>query len=372
MLKAVLPETVQVIDERAFYRTALEEIVLPASLREIGNSAFYSSALREISLPEGLEVIGSEAFYCEELSRVCIPRSVREIGYHAFASDTHIECYGGTAGFAYAKGRYSNNCTVLDAKNISSLQITLLQTEFVCNGYEIRPEVNVLDGGTALKERTDYTVKYEESIYPGIYTLTVQALLSENYTGSSTLTYTIRPRTVRHLVSGLKTASGKAALQWNESLGADSYEVRRYESKWKKWFLVKKTSKTTCTDVSLQADTNYKYRVRACADVDGQTIYGDYSSILMVRTLPKKASIKKTNNSVKKGAVASVNSAKTDLGVKLDTLSSAGEENWSHVSDVTEFLDGKGNYCIAYIKAHGIPGIHFTPEIARLQSKAIF
>lgn len=254
--------------------------------------------MKEVILPEGLETIDDHAFYCDGLSRVLIPRSVKEIGEYVFPRNTFLECYAGTAGFAYVKENQSDNSVVLDApKNFSDLQIILEQTEFFYDGYDIEPEVSVLDGSTVLKEETDYTVQYGEAVKPGVYTVTVQDAFSEVYTGSRTLTYTIRPRTVRHLVSGLGTSSGQAALQWNSSPEVDSYEVVRYDSQTRNWVLINQVSETSCTDTGLKADTA--------------------------------------------------------LGVNLDA-SSLGWSNWSHVSDVTEFLDGKGCYCFAYRKGKDI------------------
>lgn len=350
-----IPEGVTEIDSWCFFENqTVQKVVLPSTIRKVGYCAFYGSSLKEVILPEGLETIDDHAFYCDGLSRVLIPRSVKEIGEYVFPWNTFLECYAGTAGFAYAKENQSDNSVVLDApKNFSDLQITLAQMEFVYDGYDIEPEVAVLDGSTVLKEETDYTVQYSEAVKPGVYTVTVQAAFSEVYTGSRTLTYTIRPRTVRHLVSGLGTSSGQAALQWNSSPEADSYEVVRYDSQTRNWVLVNQVSETSCTDTGLKADTAYQYRVRACVSADGQTLYSDYSNILSLRTLPTDASVKKTNNSVKKGAAAKITSVKTALGVSLDT-SSLGWSNWSHVSDVTEFLDGKGCYCFAYRKGKDI------------------
>ena len=260
-----IPEGVTEIGPWCFFENqTIQKVILPGTVRTVGYCAFYGSALKEAVLPEGLETIDQLAFYCDGLSRIRIPRSVKEIGDYAFSWGTFLECYAGTAGFAYAKENQSDNSLVLDApKNFSSLQITLAQTDFVYDGHSVQPEVSVLDGSTVLKEETDYTVQYGESIKPGVYTVTVQAMLSEIYTGSRTLTYTIRPRTVRHLVSGLGTSSQKAVLQWNKSPEADGYEVSRYDSRTKKWVLVKQVSETSCTDTNLKADTAYKYRVQA-------------------------------------------------------------------------------------------------------------
>jgi len=79
--KIVLPDTIQEITEKAFYRFgALEEINLPQGLLAIEEKAFYGCRrLKELSLPSSLLRIGEDAFgYCPFAS-FTLPRSVIEI-----------------------------------------------------------------------------------------------------------------------------------------------------------------------------------------------------------------------------------------------------------------------------------------------------
>lgn len=71
------------IGEKAFYQTAVENVVFPNNTESIGNFAFENCALlKEISLNEGLLTIGRGAFVnCKNLTcELVIPSTVTEIG----------------------------------------------------------------------------------------------------------------------------------------------------------------------------------------------------------------------------------------------------------------------------------------------------
>lgn len=73
-----LPAEVHSIAERAFEKSALEEIVMPHSLREIGHGAFwYCKDLKEVILPDTVEAVGEGLFVgCASLERVTLPLSM--------------------------------------------------------------------------------------------------------------------------------------------------------------------------------------------------------------------------------------------------------------------------------------------------------
>ena len=98
--KVDLPESLQVIENSAFYNThRLHTILLPASLTEIWGSAFYGSGLTEITIPDGISSLQTGTFeYCTSLRTVRLPASVREIRDGAFhATDIRTVLYAGSA-----------------------------------------------------------------------------------------------------------------------------------------------------------------------------------------------------------------------------------------------------------------------------------
>ena len=83
------PSTLEEIGSRAFCncKSLMCEISLPASLKKIGNWAFERSAIKgNLALPEGLEYIGSSAFECcyGLTGSLTIPSGVHIIYSHAF------------------------------------------------------------------------------------------------------------------------------------------------------------------------------------------------------------------------------------------------------------------------------------------------
>lgn len=105
----VIPDTIDVIKERAFESNHKETLTIPSSVRRIDSFAFIDSRLKkvkiegsliqisrgcfmcsgllEIKLPEQLESIGNQAFeMCHKLKSVSFPSSLRHIGFRAFAN----------------------------------------------------------------------------------------------------------------------------------------------------------------------------------------------------------------------------------------------------------------------------------------------
>lgn len=85
-----LIDDIEVIGEKVFTDTDVEEVVLPNSIKKLSSSAFYGNTkLKKIVLNEGLVTIGDYAFRdCSSLEEITLPKSVLYIGANAF-----IGCY---------------------------------------------------------------------------------------------------------------------------------------------------------------------------------------------------------------------------------------------------------------------------------------
>ncbi|MCB8596043.1 leucine-rich repeat domain-containing protein [Enterococcus faecium] len=86
----VLPENLQVIDDRAFqYANNLEgTLEIPENVEYIGQNAFQSNYLTNIIFPESLEVIEDGAFLYSELENVVFKgrgKNLKKIGVDAFS-----------------------------------------------------------------------------------------------------------------------------------------------------------------------------------------------------------------------------------------------------------------------------------------------
>lgn len=92
-----IPETIDdyvvtAIDDHAFYKTELTEIILPETIESIGSAAFYGCfGLESISFPSSLISIGSFAFAeCTSLKSIDIPVSTQNIDSFAFINCTNL------------------------------------------------------------------------------------------------------------------------------------------------------------------------------------------------------------------------------------------------------------------------------------------
>lgn len=66
-------------------------------------------------------------------------------------------------------------------------------------------------------------------------------------------------------------------LTWKKIPGATAYQIQRYNYAKKKWVLLKTVKGTATKNTYLKCKTNYRYRIRAIAKVNGKTIYSYYS-----------------------------------------------------------------------------------------------
>ena len=110
------------------------------------------------------------------------------------------------------------------------------------------------------------------------------------------------PSKVTGLAFGARSAD-YVSLKWNKDANADGYIVE-YLSGNKFVKLVDKTSGLAVSYkvTGLEAGTLYKFRVRSYVNENGKRVYGEYSDVLNVRTLPKAMSNLKlgarTDNSI--------------------------------------------------------------------------
>ena len=84
--QVVLPDEIQLIGRRAFYRCKeLQELHFPQSLKIIDSEAFYFTGIQKLILPNQLRELGEAAFFkCNNLTEVSIPSSVKKIGKWVF------------------------------------------------------------------------------------------------------------------------------------------------------------------------------------------------------------------------------------------------------------------------------------------------
>lgn len=92
--KVILPETVEMIDNMAFFKCDhLKEVVLPKSLEMLGRCCFGGcTALASIELPANLKVVDEFVFLqCIELRELSFTESLLEVGPNAFCLCMNLE-----------------------------------------------------------------------------------------------------------------------------------------------------------------------------------------------------------------------------------------------------------------------------------------
>ena len=188
-------------------------------------------------------------------------------------------------------GKVSKSTTIYKASSIK-----LSKTSFTYNGKAQKPTITVKNSkGIALKNGTDYTVKYDSGCKnTGKYA--VKITFKGNYSGSKTLYFNILPSKTSKLTVSQSTTSIKAT--WNKVTGASGYKVTLYNSKGKAVKTVD-TNKTTYTFSKLSKGTTYKVRVTAYKTIDSKKVSSSVYTQLTTATKPGTPTLKVTAGSKK-------------------------------------------------------------------------
>lgn len=75
-----LPESIEIIDDRAFFECNIEAIILPENLKHIGKEAFGGTLIEKIRIPDAVESIGEGAFsFCRLLKETNLPSGLKKL-----------------------------------------------------------------------------------------------------------------------------------------------------------------------------------------------------------------------------------------------------------------------------------------------------
>lgn len=163
-------------------------------------------------------------------------------------------------------------------------EVKLANTSYVYTGSALKPAVTVKDSAGKSIDSSNYTVAYSNNKAVG--TATAKVTFKGNYSGSKSLTFTIKPKKVT--IKTLAASDKGATLTWDKgATGTTGYVIYRATSKngtYSKVSTVKKLATVTYSDKSLEAGKTYYYKVRAYTTIDGKNVYGDYSAIKSVKT----------------------------------------------------------------------------------------
>ena len=189
----IIPDTIEEINPYAFVKNErLDSISIPASVNCIGDYAFYYCrdiyliapemiGLQSVSFGSSIKKIGSNAF------DQCI--SLKNVKFSGNINDWNsIVINDGNDALLKASIYFSE---LLD---ISLCSLILENSSFDYDGTAKRPSVTVNCDSTTLTEDTDYTVSYSNNTNAGTATVTITG--KGGYTGSTTKSFTINPKSI--------------------------------------------------------------------------------------------------------------------------------------------------------------------------------
>ena len=184
------------------------------------------------------------------------------------------------------KGNYTGTTTktyTIAARKISTTKLSGVSASYKYTGKALTPAVTVKYGTKKLVKGTDYTVSYKSNKAIGTATITIKG--KGNYTGTTTKTFKIVPKTVTiKSVASPKTKQLKAT--WKTDSTVTGYQIaystnKNFKSV--KTTTVTKKSTSSKTISSLTKGKTYYVKVRAYKTVNGKKVYGAYSSVKSVK-----------------------------------------------------------------------------------------
>lgn len=164
--------------------------------------------------------------------------------------------------------------------------VKLSKTVYTYNGKVNTPKVNVKDvNGNTISSRY-YAVSYSSG-RKNVGKYTVKVTFKGIYTGTKTLTYTIKPKGTN--VSKLTKGKKKITVKWKkQSKQVSGYQVQysldKNFKKNTKTATVKGVKKKAKTISKLKSKKKYYVRVRTYKTVKGKKYYSDWSKVKSVNT----------------------------------------------------------------------------------------
>lgn len=111
----ILPEGLQYIDRKAFYRSGIKTISLPDTLFSIGELAFAGSALESIDIPDQVQKLGKRAFErATMLQRARLSEGIPYLEAGVFSGCTSLKEVTLPEGLQYIKDAAFRSCTSLE------------------------------------------------------------------------------------------------------------------------------------------------------------------------------------------------------------------------------------------------------------------
>lgn len=287
-----IPESVTQMGERAFgWCDALESVTISKSIKTIPNYAFWNAEnLKSVKIPNGVTCIEECAFAgCGKLNYVELPSSVTKIGEFAFGNDTEdLTIYGISGSYAQTYAKANNINFVVTGTTIweSELTAKLSASTYTYNGNVKTPTVTVTNAnGKKLTKGTDYTVSYAKG-RKNVGKYSVKITFKGNYSGTKTLTFTIKPRqtTLKSVARGSKRMTVKWSKKTTQTTGYQIQYSTSSSFKNAKTVTITSNKTTAKTIKNLKAKKKYYVRIRTYKKVGTTKYYSSWSRKKAVTT----------------------------------------------------------------------------------------
>lgn len=135
----IIPEGVQEIAEKAFYRSGVRSVLLPGTLKRIGKNAFTGTPLERVEIPDSVTDIGEGAFSgAARLKSVKLSENIKRIEPSVFKDCVSLKEIVLPESVMHVEGRAFMNCSALERVDFPAKLVSVWTSAF--------------EGCTALKE----------------------------------------------------------------------------------------------------------------------------------------------------------------------------------------------------------------------------
>lgn len=284
---------VTAIGNEAFWsKKEMTSISIPSSVTSIGTAAFNEcTGLKKVVLPSKFKKISNSAFwYCTNLKKIVIPESVKSIGKNAFRGCDKLTAYVVKGSYGETHIKTLTNVKLayryVSAIKLSKSSLDLTVGETAKLTYKLSPTL-LYNDSVEWKSSNKKIAKVSSkgkvvAVSPGKATITLTA--KDGSGKKAKCTVTVIPEKVTSVKQKSVTATSYT-LYWSKVQNATGYRIYRYNSKTKKWDILKNTTKTSLKITGINLGSSDKYIVRAYAKVDGKNYFSEKSKTYTFRTL---------------------------------------------------------------------------------------
>lgn len=189
----VLPDTIEVIEEYAFYGNYIPKLTLPNNIKVIEKSAFGECNIEELYLPDSLEVIGERTFGFADykMTYVNVPKNVKSIGPDAFeyANITAFECMENDVEYSYdGNSRVYFESIAYEYENVvyvlhNDKTATVGKINYLESNITLFDKINYNNNEylvTTIEEKAGFNSKLSEIVIPNTVTTIKNSAFAHN------------------------------------------------------------------------------------------------------------------------------------------------------------------------------------------------